>query len=186
MAIWTRWSPSPVTRPAHSPSTMARPSSSRPSSAKKARAASRDATTMPTLSIRVSAMCPFYNLSSVLSTNERPGGSTNNRVLSCHDVVSRCAPDALCVERYLSSRACHQWKHLPRTLRRTLVCLLLRFLPKSIKYRSLSLNAMSGSFLRRTHTLRRSCMLAIPYTTHRWSASSRYPGHLGESSPSAK
>src|SRR5437016_4497360 len=29
------------------------------------------------------------------------------------------------------------------------VCLLLRFLPKSIKYRSL--NSMSGSFLRRTH-----------------------------------
>ena len=31
------------------------------------------------------------------------------------------------------------------------VCLLLRFLPKIIKYRSLSLNSMSGSFLRRTH-----------------------------------
>src|SRR5437660_12895009 len=59
------------------------------------------------------------------------------------------------------------------------VCLLLRFLPKIIKYRSLSLNSMSGSFLRRTHTLRRSFMLAIPYTTRRWSASSRYPGHLG-------
>src|SRR5207249_12225654 len=48
-----------------------------------------------------------------------PGGSTNNRVLSCHYVVSRCAPDALSVERYLSSRACHQWKHLLRTLRLT-------------------------------------------------------------------
>src|SRR5438132_5318639 len=42
------------------------------------------------------------------------------------------------------------------------VCLLLRFLPKIIKYRSLSLNSMSGSFLRRTHTLRRSFTLAIP------------------------
>src|SRR5947209_20114138 len=114
MAISTRWSPSPVTRPAHTPSTMARPSSSRPSSAKKEIAASRDSTTMPTLSIRLSAMCPFYTMSSVLSTNERPGGSTNNRVLSCHYVVSRCPPDALSVERYLSSRACHQWKHLPR------------------------------------------------------------------------
>src|SRR5437764_11412850 len=31
------------------------------------------------------------------------------------------------------------------------VCLLLRFLPKSIKYRSLSLNSMSGS-LSPTHT----------------------------------
>src|SRR2546421_9326224 len=86
---------------------------------KKEIAASRDSTTMPTLSIRLSAMCPFYNMSSVLSTNERPGGSTNNRVLSCHYVVSRCAPDALSVERYLSSRACHQWKHLLRTLRLT-------------------------------------------------------------------
>src|SRR5947208_1999677 len=108
-----------VLGPAHTPSTMARPSSSRPSSAKKEIAASRDSTTMPTLSIRVSAMRPFYTMSSVLSTNERPGGSTNNRVLSRHDVVARCAPDALSVERYLSSRACHQWKHLPRTLRLT-------------------------------------------------------------------
>src|SRR5205807_10272322 len=56
------------------------------------------------------------------------------------------------------------------------VCLLLRFLPKSIKYRSLSLNSMSGSFLRRTHTLRRSFMLAIPYTTRRWSATQRVGG----------
>src|SRR5438270_9448751 len=40
--------------------------------------------------------------------------------------------------------------------------------------------------LSETHTLRRSFMLAIPYTTRRWSASSRYPGHLGESSQSAK
>src|SRR5439155_25810362 len=65
----TRWSPSPVTRPAHTPSTMARPSSSRPSSAKKEIAASRDSTTMPTVSIRLSAMFPLYNMSSVLSTN---------------------------------------------------------------------------------------------------------------------
>src|SRR4051794_12403122 len=85
MAISTRWSPSPVTRPAHTPSTMARPSSSRPSSAKKEIAASRDSTTMPTLSIRLSAMCPFYNMSSVLSTNERPGaGLLQSRSPLCH------------------------------------------------------------------------------------------------------
>src|SRR5690606_27764412 len=53
MAISTRWDPSPVTRPAHSPTTMARPSSLRPSSEKNEIAASRDSTTMPTLSIRL-------------------------------------------------------------------------------------------------------------------------------------
>src|SRR6478672_5021743 len=53
MAISTRWVPSPVMRPAHSPSTMARPSSLRPSSAKNSTAASRSSTTMPTLSIRL-------------------------------------------------------------------------------------------------------------------------------------
>src|SRR5947208_8884607 len=37
------------------------------------------------------------------------------------------------------------------------VCLLLRFLPKIIKYRSLSLNSMSGSFLRRTPSGDHSC-----------------------------
>jgi hypothetical protein len=52
MAVSTRWSRSPVTRPDQSPSIMARPSSSRPSSAKKEIAASSDSTTMPTLSIR--------------------------------------------------------------------------------------------------------------------------------------
>jgi len=52
MAISTRCSRSPVTRPDQSPSIIARPSSSRPSSAKKEIAASSDSTTMPTLSIR--------------------------------------------------------------------------------------------------------------------------------------
>ena len=52
MAVSTRWSRSPVTRPDQSPSIMARPSSSRPSAAKKEIAASSDSTTMPTLSIR--------------------------------------------------------------------------------------------------------------------------------------
>src|SRR6266516_2349504 len=42
----------PVTRPDQSPSIMARPSSSRPSSRKNAIAAGRSSTTMPTLSIR--------------------------------------------------------------------------------------------------------------------------------------
>src|SRR6267143_462935 len=41
MAISTRWSRSPVTRPAHSPSTVARPSSSSPSSARTASAKSK-------------------------------------------------------------------------------------------------------------------------------------------------
>src|SRR5207245_5756530 len=144
MAISTRWSPSPVTRPAHTPSTMARPSSSRPSSAKKEIAASRDSTTMPTLSIRVSAMCPFYTMSSVLSTNERPGGSTNNRVLSCHYVVSRCAPDALSVERYLSSRACHQWKHLLRTLRLTGSVCFYDFCPRVSSTEASGLSILAG------------------------------------------
>src|SRR5690242_486830 len=52
IAISTRWSPSPVTRPAHSPSIIPCPSSSRPSSTKNAIAAGRSSTTMPTLSIR--------------------------------------------------------------------------------------------------------------------------------------
>src|SRR5437868_7402094 len=68
VAISTRWSPSPVTRPAHSPSTMARPSSSRPSSRKNSIVAARSSTTMPMLSIRLTAMCPIYNLSSALTT----------------------------------------------------------------------------------------------------------------------
>src|SRR3954454_6727034 len=56
MAISTCWDPSPVTRPAHSPSIMARPSSFRPSSEKNEMAESRDSTTMPTLSIRLRAI----------------------------------------------------------------------------------------------------------------------------------
>src|ERR1051325_3666453 len=56
MAISTCWSPSPVTRPAHSPSMVARPSRLRPSSRKKAMVASRSSTTMPMLSIRLMAM----------------------------------------------------------------------------------------------------------------------------------
>src|SRR5690606_10321265 len=56
MATSTRCMPSPVTRPAHSPSTMARPSSARPSSVKNAMAASRSSTTMPTLSMRLTVM----------------------------------------------------------------------------------------------------------------------------------
>src|SRR5580765_6308765 len=62
MAISTRWPRSPVTRPDQSPSIIARPSSSRPSSAKNETAASSDSTTMPTLSIRRSATRPFLSL----------------------------------------------------------------------------------------------------------------------------
>src|SRR5215218_9683996 len=58
MAISTRMWRSPVTRSAQSPSIVARPSSSRPSSAKKEIAASRDSTTMPTFSIRCSVTRP--------------------------------------------------------------------------------------------------------------------------------
>src|SRR5688572_8576993 len=57
MATSTCCSPNPVTRPAHSPSIVARPSSSRPSSLKKSIVTSRSSTTMPTLSMRLSAMC---------------------------------------------------------------------------------------------------------------------------------
>src|SRR3984885_2812705 len=63
MAISTRWPASPVTRPAHSPSIVARPSSSSPSSRKKSIVPSRSSTTIPTLSIRLSAMGPIYKVS---------------------------------------------------------------------------------------------------------------------------
>src|SRR5689334_12724010 len=53
IAISTRWFPSPVTRPANSPAIIARPSSVSPSSVKNAMASSRDSTTMPTLSMRL-------------------------------------------------------------------------------------------------------------------------------------
>src|SRR5919198_3239052 len=72
MAISTRWSPSPVTRPAHSPSTMARPSRSRPSSRKNSIVASRSSTTMPTLSIRLSATCPISLLDARSAGEHRP------------------------------------------------------------------------------------------------------------------
>src|SRR4029077_13699119 len=60
MAISTRWLARPVTSPAHSPSTIPRPSSSRPSSRKNSIVAARSSTTMPTLSIRLTAMRPIY------------------------------------------------------------------------------------------------------------------------------
>src|ERR1700729_3613946 len=63
MAISTRWPASPVTRPTHSPSIVARPSSSRPSSRKKSIVSPRSSTTIPTLSIRLSAMCRLYKMS---------------------------------------------------------------------------------------------------------------------------
>src|ERR1700744_6426170 len=62
MAISTRWSASPVTRPAHSPSIVARPSSSRPSSRKKSIAPPRSSTTIPMLSNRLSAMALVLRL----------------------------------------------------------------------------------------------------------------------------
>jgi hypothetical protein len=63
MAISTRWPASPVTRPAYSPSIVARPSSSRPSSWKKSIVPPRSSTTIPTLSIRLSAMRRLYRMS---------------------------------------------------------------------------------------------------------------------------
>src|SRR4030095_4085424 len=48
---------------------MARPSSSRPSSQKKSIVAPRSSMTIPTLSIRLSAMCPIYKVSSLLTTD---------------------------------------------------------------------------------------------------------------------
>lgn len=58
MATSTRWPPRPVTRPAHSPSATARPSSSRPSSVKKSTTAVRSSTTMPTLSMVIAMLRP--------------------------------------------------------------------------------------------------------------------------------
>ena len=49
IAISTFWEPKPVTRPAHSPSIVARPSRVRPSSSKKEMAPLRDSTTIPIL-----------------------------------------------------------------------------------------------------------------------------------------
>src|SRR5262245_50950336 len=60
MAISTRMSRNPVTPSAQSPSTGARPSSSRPSSVKNSMAAPMSSTTMPTLSIRLTVtMSPW-------------------------------------------------------------------------------------------------------------------------------
>src|SRR3954447_15973670 len=63
MVISTPCSPSPVTRPAHSPSIVDRPSSSRPSSRKKSIVPPRSSTTIPTLSIRFSAIVPVSKAS---------------------------------------------------------------------------------------------------------------------------
>src|SRR5688572_25853048 len=54
----------PVTPSAQSPSTGARPSSSRPSSVKNSMAASRSSTTMPTLSIRFTVKMAPWRLTS--------------------------------------------------------------------------------------------------------------------------
>src|SRR5207248_2123499 len=53
----------------HSPSIVARPSISRPSSRKKSIVPPRSSTTIPTLSIRLSAMCPIYKVPSSLTTD---------------------------------------------------------------------------------------------------------------------
>src|SRR5438552_10975742 len=66
MATSTRWPRTPVTRPAHSPSMGMRPSRVSPSSVKNLMAASRSSTTMPTLSIRMTAMLsPWRNHTAV-------------------------------------------------------------------------------------------------------------------------
>ena len=44
---------------------------------KKSIAAGRSSTTMPTLSIRLIAMCPLYNLSSVVTTNSAKSPTRN-------------------------------------------------------------------------------------------------------------
>src|SRR5688572_11412219 len=100
MAISTHWVPSPVTRPAHSPSMVARPSSLRPSSEKNEMAASRDSTTMPTLSIRLRVMsflslrsrrfmsaCNTAGISPLRSTpglTDNPIGALQHRVRNRH------------------------------------------------------------------------------------------------------
>src|SRR6185437_7244162 len=87
-AISTRWSRSPVTRPDQSPSITARPSSSRPSSAKKEIAASSDSTTMPTLSIRRSATRPFLRIAKITRCPQSAGSDVRTpgwaSVRKCH------------------------------------------------------------------------------------------------------
>src|SRR5215470_9057110 len=86
MAISTRWSRSPVTRPAHSPSIMARPSSSRPSSVKNPMAASMSSSTIPTLSKRLTVMMSPRRLTSAfcraaLSAKRREVGVGQQRAV---------------------------------------------------------------------------------------------------------
>src|SRR5580765_1627333 len=85
MAISTHWLPSPVTRPAHSPSIVARPSSSRPSSAKNEMAASRDSTTMPTLSIRWTVTRPTLVL--VAAWTPHRGLADAQHFVGCEELV---------------------------------------------------------------------------------------------------
>src|ERR1051326_2192980 len=88
MAISRRWSRSPVTRPDQSPSMVARPSSSSPSSAKNEMALSSDSTTMPTLSIRLTVIDaqPFR------TAGARADGPPGERPSSHH----RASPDGPC------------------------------------------------------------------------------------------
>src|SRR3954465_13469953 len=83
MATSTRWPRSPVTRPDQSPSIMPRPSSSRPSAAKNAIAASSDSTTMPTLSIRCSATSRLSRIPGVA-----PGGWGGQHALPAPSLCS--------------------------------------------------------------------------------------------------
>src|SRR3954452_12937983 len=108
MAISTRWSRSPVTRPDQSPSIMLRPSSSRPSSAKKEIAASSDSTTMPTLSILCSATRPFLRI----ANRSPPGGRDGQpeRLPTGHEDVLT----AVVVERLPGESAVERLEAQPR------------------------------------------------------------------------
>src|SRR5262245_13443429 len=88
MAISTRCVPSPVMRPAHSPSTKARPSSPRPSSVKNSMAESMSSTTMPTLSMRLTVTLSPWRLTFAFcraaGAAQRAGGVGKQRAVRRH------------------------------------------------------------------------------------------------------
>src|ERR1051325_9398969 len=107
MAISTRWSRSPVTRPDQSPSIMARPSSSRPSSTKNEIAASSDSTTMPTLSIRCSAT---RHSCRIAKADEFLGGLSVSTAMRPDRAAWRRRQQ---MPRYLISFDAHAMDHIP-------------------------------------------------------------------------
>src|SRR5262249_14017077 len=105
MAISTRISRSPVTPSAQSPSIGARPSSSRPSSVKNSMAASMSATTMPTLSIRLTVMRSPWRLTTRASAarERRAGEPETYRMVAEVDHHNQDAPSRVRCMRLLGA-----------------------------------------------------------------------------------